>query len=149
VLLNIYHNMKNYSDLQDINRLIPVSICIEPVGQPCVDIVVNDTIIDYHPLTQSVTYTEFVDLLNPITVSIVLTNKVYTQEYETAVIVKRLSVDNINLTPDYDYLADYQNDHGNNNPTNYLGFNGKWALTIDRPFYHWLHHVQGQGWLLT
>jgi hypothetical protein len=141
--------MKNYSDLQDINTLIPVSIQIEPVGQPRVDVVVNNTVIDYQLLTRTVTYTEFVDLLNPITVSIILTDKVYTQEHETAVIIKRLSVDNIDLTPNYDYLADYQNDHNNNNPTNYLGFNGKWTLTIDRPFYQWLHHVQGQGWLLT
>ena len=141
--------MKNYSDLQDINKLIPVSIQIEPVGQPRVDVVVNNTVIDYQLLTRTVTYTEFVDLLNPITVSIILTDKVYTQEHETAVIIKRLSVDNIDLTPNYDYLADYQNDHNNNNPTNYLGFNGKWTLTIDRPFYQWLHHVQGQGWLLT
>jgi hypothetical protein len=141
--------MKNYSDLQDINTLIPVSIQIEPVGQPRVDVVVNNTVIDYQPLTRTVTYTEFVDLLNPITVSIILTDKVYTQEHETAVIIRRLSVDNINLTPDYDYLADYQNDHNNNNPTSYLGFNGKWTLTIDRPFYQWLHQVSGQGWLLT
>lgn len=141
--------MNNYSDLRAINKLIPVTICIEPVGKPEVDIVVNNTVIDYRSMSSSATYTEFVDLLSPITVSVILSNKIYTQEYETAVIIKRLSVDNINLTPDYDYLADYQNDHNNNNPTNYLGFNGKWTLTINEPFYHWLHHVQGQGWLLS
>jgi hypothetical protein len=141
--------MKNYSDLQDIDRLIPVSICLEPVGQPEIDIIVNNTVIDYRPMTNSVTVTEFVDLLSPINISVVLSNKIYTEEYETAVIIKRLSVDNIDLTPAYDYLANYQNDHGNNNPTNYLGFNGKWTLTIDRPFYQWLHQVQGHGWLLT
>jgi hypothetical protein len=129
--------------------LIPVSIQVEPVGRPCVDIVVNDTVIEYQSLTDTITYTKFVDLLTPITLSIILSNKIYTQEYETAVIIKRLSVDNIDLTPDYDYLADYQNDHHNNTPTNYLGFNGKWTLTIDRPFYQWLHQAQGQGWLLT
>lgn len=141
--------MNNYSDLQGISRLIPISICLEPVGQPWVDILINDTVIDYHTLNDSVIYTEFVDLLTPITVSIVLSNKTYTQEYETAVIIRRLSVDNIDLIPNYDYLADYQNDHNYTNPTNYLGFNGKWSLTIDRPFYHWLHQVQAQGWLLT
>jgi hypothetical protein len=141
--------MKNYSDLQDIDRLIPISICIEPVGQPCVDIIINNNVIDYHPLNSSVIYTEFVDLLTPISISVLLSNKKYTQEYETAVIVKQLSVDNIELIPQYDYLADYQNDHKNNNPTSYLGFNGKWTLTIDRPFYQWLHRVQGYGWLLT
>jgi hypothetical protein len=141
--------MKNYSDLRAIDKLIPVSICLEPVGQPEIDIIVNNTVIDYRPITNSVTVTEFVDLLSPINISVVLSNKIYTEEYETAVIIKRLSVDNIDLTPAYDYLANYQNDHSNNNPTNYLGFNGKWTLTIDRPFYQWLHQVQGQGWLLT
>ena len=141
--------MKNYSDLQDISRLIPVSICIEPVGQPCVDIIINDNVVDYRPLNNSVTYTEFVDLLTTISISVLLSKKTYTQEYETAVIIKKLSVDNIDLIPNYDYLADYQNDHNNNNPTSYVGFNGKWTLTIDRPFYQWLHQVQGHGWLLT
>lgn len=141
--------MKNYSDLQDISRLIPISICLEPVGQPCVDLIINNNIVDYRSLNNSVTYTEFVDLLAPISISIILSNKIYTQEYETAVIIKQLSVDNIDLIPDYDYLADYQNDHNNTNPTSYLGFNGKWTLTIDRPFYQWLHQVQSQGWLLS
>lgn len=141
--------MNSYSDLQGISHLIPVSICIEPVGQPLVDIIVNDTVVNYHPLNHLTTHTEFIDLLNPLTVSIVLSDKIYSQQHETAVIIKRLTVDNIDLTPSYDYLADYQNDHDNNNPTNYLGFNGKWTLTIDSPFYHWLHQVQAQGWLLS
>jgi hypothetical protein len=141
--------MKNYSDLQDISRLIPVSICLEPVGQPCVDIILNNNIIDYQPMTNSVIYTEFVDLLTPISISILLSKKTYSLEHETAVIIKQLSVDNTDIIPQYAYLADYQNDHDNNSPTNYLGFNGKWTLTIDRPFYQWLHQVQAQGWLLT
>jgi|688.fasta_scaffold273808_2 hypothetical protein len=29
----------------------------------------------------------------------------------------------------------------------YLGSNG--VLTINTPFYQWLHHVTAQGWLLT
>ena len=141
--------MKNYSDLQVISQLIPVTICLKTIGQPWVNIAVNDNVIDHRPLTDSLIYTEFVDLLNPITISVILYNKIYTQEYETAVVIKRLSVDNIDLIPRYDYLAEYHNDHNNTNPTSYLGFNGKWTLTIDRPFYQWLHQVSGQGWLLT
>lgn len=141
--------MNKYSDLQDIDRLIPISICLEPVGQPSIDLIINDNVIGYRSLNNLVTYTEFVDLLSPISISIKLSNKIYTPDYETAVIIRQLSVDNIDLIPNYDYLADYQNDHNNTNPTSYLGFNGKWTLTIDRPFYHWLHQVQGQGWLLS
>ena len=75
-----------------------------------------------------------------------LQNKQYSLEYETAVII-RLSIDDIDIVPKYDYLADYINDHDNHDPTSYLGFNGKWTLTIDRAFYHWLHVHSGQGWL--
>ena len=75
-------------------------------------------------------------------------NKVYTTEYETAVIIKRLSIDNINIIPEYTHCAEYNNDHGFTDPTSYIGFNGKWALTFDRPFYQWLHQAHNQGWLI-
>jgi len=41
-----------------------------------------------------------------------------------------VSVDGIEILPKYSYLAN----------------NG--VLTIPEPFYHWLHRVTGQGWLL-
>jgi hypothetical protein len=81
-------------------------------------------------------------------IEIELSNKHYTLEYETAVIIKQLSVDNIDLLSKV-YLADYVNDHNNTSPTSYLGFNGKWTLTFDKPFYRWLHQHSGQGWLLS
>lgn len=140
--------MKNYSDLPGINTLIPIIVELEPVGNPEVQLIINDNIIDYIELPHSIIITDFAQLLSPINISVELANKTYTLEYETAVIIKKLSIDNINLVPKYDYLAKYSNDHNNNNPTNYLGFNGKWTLTIDRPFYQWLHQAQNQGWLL-
>jgi len=136
--------MNNYLELQDIDNNIPIKVKLSIIGSPDFSIGINnkhwdnqtDVIIDHK-------------LLNPIDIEIQLRNKHYTLEYETAVIINQLSIDNIDLIPHYDYLANYQNDHGNNDPTSYLGFNGKWTLTIDRPFYQWLHQVQGQGWLLT
>lgn len=134
--------MKNYLDLRAIDTDLRLSIVTKTIGNPNYVIKVNNTvvenIIDYQ-----------LPLLEPIIIEVELYNKVYTLEYETAVIIERLSIDNIDLIPNYTHLADYINDHNNNNPTNYLGFNGKWTLTINRPFYHWLHQVQGQGWLLT
>lgn len=41
-----------------------------------------------------------------------------------------VTVDDIEVLPKYSYLAN----------------NG--VLTISEPFYHWLHRVTGQGWLL-
>lgn len=141
--------MKNYSDLLDISTLVPVNIKLTPIGCPNIKLVVNKKVINYNGLSQSVLYTDFNELLQPIEISIILFDKYYTTEDETAVIIEHLSIDNIDIIPNYTHLADYTNDHNNNNPTNYLGFNGKWTLTIDCPFYHWLHQVQGQGWLLS
>lgn len=42
----------------------------------------------------------------------------------------RVIIDGIEILPRYDYLAD----------------NG--VLSIQEPFYRWLHQVTGQGWLL-
>jgi hypothetical protein len=130
--------MKNYSEPTDTKIL--VNIEFESIGNP--EFTVNgikqtDTNLAY-----------YVDLLTPFSIVIELYNKHYTTEYETAVIIKRLSIDNIEIIPKYDYLAKYINDHNNNNPTSYLGFNGKWILTINRPFYQWLHQAQNQGWLI-
>jgi hypothetical protein len=41
-----------------------------------------------------------------------------------------VSIDGFEILPRYQYLAE----------------NNK--LTIDKPFYQWLHHVTAQGWLL-
>jgi hypothetical protein len=140
--------MKTYSDLQAIDTRLHLHIELEPVGTPDIAVSVNDVVDDYPGLSDTIILDYHVDLLDLFAVNIELSNKHYTTEYETAVIIKRLSIDNIELIPQYDYLARYINDHDNDNPTSYLGFNGKWTLTIDRPFYHWLHQHSGQGWLI-
>jgi hypothetical protein len=139
--------MKTYSDLTDIDPRLNLTINIEPVGLPDTRIVVNRDSIDYPGLSAPITLDYRLSLLDPIDIDIRLSNKHYTTEYETAVIFK-IYIDNIEIIPKYNYLAEYVNDHDNNNPTHYLGFNGKWTLTIDRPFYQWLHQAQKQGWLI-
>ena len=137
--------MKRYSDLLGIDTRLNVKLELEPVGTPDVSVTIADYRQDYLlSNNRIIDYT--VDLLQPFLVIIELQNKQYSLEYETAVII-RLSVDDIDIVPKYDYLADYVNDHDNHDPTSYLGFNGKWTLTIDRAFYHWLHLHTGQGWL--
>ena len=140
--------MNNYSDLQDIDTRLNLVIELEPVGSPTATIIINNQQYDYPQLSMPIIINEYLPLMALINIDIILSDKHYTLEYETAVIIKRLSIDNIELIPKYDYLAEYINDHTNNNPTNYLGFNGKWRLTIDQPFYHWLHEHSGQGWLI-
>jgi hypothetical protein len=106
--------MKNYSDLQVTDLLL--SIEIKTIGNPEYCVSVNGH--EYHNEIK-------LPLLEPIIIEVELYNKVYTLEYETTVIIERLSIDNIDIIPNYTHLADYTNDHNNNNPTNYLGFNGK------------------------
>lgn len=140
--------MNNYSDLQAIDHRLHCRLELMPVGIPEVTVLINDT-YGGGKLFKSVIFDVDVDLLKSFSIEIELKNKIYTAGYETAVIIQRLQIDGIDLVPKFDYLAQYINDHSNNNPTSYLGFNGKWTLTFDRPFYQWLHQTLGQGWLLS
>ena len=141
--------MKTYLDLTDIDTRLHMIIELQPVGIPNTTVIVNSKEYAYSGLSAPVVIEDYLPLMDNINIDIVLSNKHYTLEYETAVIITRLCIDNIELIPRYDHLADYVNDHHNKNPTHYLGFNGKWTLTIARPFYHWLHCHSGQGWLLS
>lgn len=136
--------MKTYSDLPDTKLHIQLSL--EVVGNPECRVGIDDDIIDYR-LSQAIILDYYRDLTDIFSINIELINKEYTEEYETAIILG-LSVDGINIVPEYTHLAHYDNDHGFKDPTNYLGFNGKWTLTFDRPFYQWLHQAQNQGWLI-
>jgi hypothetical protein len=140
--------MKTYSDLLDIDSRLHLHIELEPVGTPDIAVSVNDIVDNYPGLSNNIILDYHINLLDLFYIDIELRNKHYTTKYETAVIIKRLSVDNIDIMGRYDYLAEYDNDHSFKNPTNYLGFNGKWRLTFDQPFYHWLHRHSGQGWLI-
>lgn len=140
--------MKTYSDLQAIDHKLHCHLILEPIGTPEVAVMI-DGVYTNGKFFKSVVIDVDVDLLKPFSIEIELKNKTYSTEYETAVIIKCLQIDGIDLVPKFDYLAAYINDHGNNNPTSYLGFNGKWSLTIDRPFYQWLHQATGQGWLIS
>lgn len=139
--------MKIYSDLQAIDSGLHCHLELEPVGTPEVAVIING-VYGGGKLFKSVEFNINVDLLKPFCIEIELRNKTYSTDHETAVIVKQLQIDGIDLVPRFDYLAEYVNDHDNNDPTSYLGFNGKWTLTIDRPFYQWLHQATAQGWLL-
>ena len=141
--------MNNYLNRTDIDSCLTLCLELEPIGNPEITILINNNSQYHSVLAEAMIIKKNLALLDPVTISIMLSNKQYTTEQETAIIIKRISVDNIDIIPHYDYLATYTNDHNNNNPTSYLGFNGQWTLAIDCPFYHWLHQVQGQGWLLT
>jgi hypothetical protein len=145
--------MKNYSDLQATNYTLDVCVELAPVGTP--DVIVNitnmDGVVDTYSaaaLIDPVKLTYSLGLRDLFSIEIELRNKTYTLEHETAVIVQRITVDSIDIVPVFDRLARYDNDHGYVDPTSYLGFNGKWTLAIDRPFYQWIHQHTAQGLLV-
>ena len=140
--------MKSYLDLQDIDHWLSCRIKLVPVGHPEVSVIVGNHYAG-GVLFQPAIIDVKLDLLECFFVEIELKNKIYTQDHETAVKIDLLQIDGVDLVPRFDYLATYTNDHNNNDPTSYLGFNGKWTLTFDRPFYQWLHQATGQGWLLS
>jgi hypothetical protein len=140
--------MKNYLDLTDIDQQLQCSITLEPIGTPEVLVTIDDHCVS-NKLSKSMNVNVCVDLLKPFCIEIELKNKIYDINLETAVVIKSIMIDGIELVPKFNHLASYTNDHNNNNPTAYLGFNGKWILTFDRPFYQWLHQATGQGWLIS
>lgn len=144
--------MKSFSDLLAIDRRLCLSIELDAItdnGVPRAGIFVNDSCLLNTWLDLPITVSYSAHLLDPINIRITMNNKDYNAYRETAVIIRSILVDNIELIPKFDYLAEYINDHNNNNPTSYLGFNGTWILDINRPFYQWLHEKTSQGWLLT
>lgn len=143
----MFPNMKIYSDLQAIDSCLDFRLKLEPVGVPEMSVIVG-TCFAGGKLYQPVTINLQLPLLAPFFVELELKNKVYDQSQETAIKIASLQIDGIEIVPRFDYLATYRNDHNKTDPTSYLGFNGKWLLTFDRPFYHWLHQHTGQGWLL-
>jgi hypothetical protein len=140
--------MKTYSDLQATDYGLQVVIELEAVGSPDIEISAGKNFYRCK-LYKTTIYDFSLPLLHPFEIKIQLKNKDYFADHETAVKIKTLQIDGIDLVPRFDYMATYVNDHNNTDPTSYLGFNGQWTLTFDRPFYQWLHQATAQGWLIS
>jgi hypothetical protein len=143
--------MNQFSDLLDIKFTILIEIVLDPIvqnGPPHVKVACNGTLLHDNELLDQHRYTATVDLMDRIEISVAMSNKRYSLERETAVVIKSLMIDGFELVPDWTHLAGYRNERNNTDPTSYLGFNGVWTLTISEPFYRWRHRVTGQGWLL-
>lgn len=143
--------MKNFSDLLDIDASITVILRLRPIianGVPDCRVQINDMVLHDHDLPGDIELSTVLPLHENISIVVSMRNKKYSAENETAVIIQDLLIDDFNVVPGWTHLAAYINDHGNNEPTSYLGFNGSWRLDINQPFYIWRHQVTGQGWLL-
>ena len=144
--------MNNFSDLLVIDRQLQITITVNAIydnGMPTVIIRANGQTINNKPLRDRHTFTLTADLLAPLCLEIEMQGKVYDEKYETAVIIEQIQIDDFNVVPDYTQHARYDNERNFNQPTNYLGFNGIWTLSFDKPFYQWMHQISGEGWLLN
>ena len=145
--------MINYLDLQDTKLELRIGLILEPIvenGVPHCRVYVNGVEKFSDNLQNICEINHNIDLLEPITVTIEMKNKIYSSEKETAVKIKSFTCDGIeliDLTRDpISYIKD--SIHADNNYTGfYLGFNGAWKFEINRPFYQWYHVASGQGWL--
>ena len=143
--------MKNFYDLPDTSTLnVSVELGIE-LGQdskyPDVFVSINDSVLHNNQVTSQLHISHDIDVNSPLAISIALSNVEY-QSSNTKVIINRIAVDDKEVMPRYNYLANYINDRNINTPTSILEFNGMWMLDTKMPFLWWLHDVSGKGWLL-
>ena len=144
--------MKTFLDQLDIKKNIKIFLEIEPImenGHPCVSLGINgELFLISEKIKKNYKLEKQLNLMDKIDIKIILMNKNYNTQGKTGILIHCLNIDDFELIPNYTQLARYNNDHDNNNPTNYLGFNGCWELNINEPFYRWKHRITGQGWLL-
>jgi hypothetical protein len=147
--------MHNFLDLLATKNIcLAVHLELHPIihnGVPDLSISINNINHYQKPVSEVVTIDATVPLLDPLSVTLTMSGKKYCKTAETAVIVKSLMIDQIELTNFYDQCVPcitYQNDQNVDYQGFYLGFNGTWCFELDQPFYRWLHTATGQGWLL-
>ena len=144
-------NMNNFLDLLDTKTSLSIRLVISSLtqaGVPHVRVKLNQTLLFDGLLDQDLMLCHDLALLDPVSLEIEMKDKIYHPNRETAVLIKSLTLDDFEMVPNWTHLCDYQNDHGENVPTSYLGFNGVWTFKTHRPFYQWRHLTTGQGWLL-
>ena len=143
--------MKTFLDLQATDSSIKVELELFPIFDlyaPTVEVTINEEVLFSGILTTSIVVSRSILLTDSVCVEIQIRDKKYSTEHETALEIRSINIDGVNVVPRYINQSVYENDHEYNRPTNYLGFNGCWKLDITKPFYQWLHDITGQGWLL-
>jgi hypothetical protein len=144
--------MNNYLDLLAINNTnIKIELiidCIVDNGAPDLKVLINNQELYNKPINQEITFNYKLALLDNLSVQLRMSNKTYSADKETAVIIKSLKIDNYQMVGYYDSMVNYINDQNIDYRGFYLGFNGVWQFKIDQPFYRWWHRQSGQGWLL-
>ena len=145
--------MKNFLQALDTTaktvEILLKTRVISENGFPEVEIRYNQQVMHSGILKENKNF-KFLDSIDSLmNFEIELKNKNYNRKLETAFIMDYISVDGLNIIPNYVHLINYDNDHDQNIKTNYLGYNGVWSLKINDPFYIWYHKISGQGMLFS
>ncbi len=143
--------MKNFSQTLGTEHHIITDIKIRPIsenGNPSVTISVNDKVLYSGEVLRHLSLSTMTRLLDPLTLTVKLENKIYDTTRETALVIDSIMVDQIDITDHCYKNIIYDNDQKQSVQSMYLGFNGTWVMTIPEPFYRWWHRESGQGWLL-
>jgi len=145
-------NFLNLMDIKNekLNQCL-IEISLKPIAQngyPEVQVEVGGKILHDGFVNKDILLYTQVTLLETFDVVMQLKNKKYCAQKETACIIEHIKIDNISLIPNLNHLSIYDNDHNQQVYSNYLGYNGKWQLSINKPFYQWLHYATKQGWLI-
>lgn len=143
--------MKTFSELLDIETVLDLKMQIEVLeenGYPDFDIKINDMVVPTTVENTLITIEKQVSIYENIKIQVLLNRKNYSEVKESAVIVKKISIEGIEIIPKFVHKINYVNERNKLLFTNYLGYCGIWELKIDRPFFQWYHEVSGQGMLI-
>lgn len=142
--------MKSFSEILDTKKYLPCIVDIKPItdnGCPTLEIKVKDKRIIQFEVVDDIQIRTNVPLLEAFKIEFVMSEKVYSEKKETALVID-LSIDGHEILPRFQYLLNYNNDQNRDIKTNYMGFNGELSLDINKPFYEWFHEHTNQGVLL-
>jgi hypothetical protein len=143
--------MNNFYALLATDTVLQIKISLNVIhdnGFPMIVLRVNDFVVPYDVVTDLIEQEFKLPMTDAVSIEISMSDKKYSQDKETAVIINSVNIDGFEIVPGWTHLACYDTDRGQSGPTSYLGFNGKWSLQIKEPFYRWQHRITGQGWLL-
>jgi hypothetical protein len=145
--------MNNFSQLLATEIWLPVNIELDvrvDNGEPWTRVAVSGDVLYDDWIQGPLELSTRVHIDQPVVVEISMRHKIYHSDRETAILLRRVEVDGIDVLSEFSHLSVYEHEHGGEpGPTTYLGVNGDWRLEITPCFYQWLHRCQGQGWLLT
>ena len=121
------NNFSNILDIDTANQLeVRVILHVHEQVEYCMQ-------LNHHKI-ESQDQTIFLDLFSPIQLTCQIANV-----DKGAVEIKRFSVNNKEILPVYQHLA--------NPPVAWIDKTGIWRMDIPAPFYTWYHKISGQGWV--